>query len=182
MTKSATNFYLYEAQNMMTISLIAALTKNRVIGKDNDLPWSLPDDMKYFMNTTKGHHVIMGRKNYESIPHKFRPLPNRVNIVVTRQQQYQAPHCHVMHSVEDALALAKQNNEAEVFVIGGAEIYHQALPLAHRLYLTEIDAILEGDTYFPKFDQQQWRAVSRTPHPADERHAYPFEIVIYEHT
>ena len=84
MTKSATNFYLYEAQNMMTISLIAALTKNRVIGKDNDLPWSLPDDMKYFMNTTKGHHVIMGRKNYESIPHKFRPLPNRVNIVVTR--------------------------------------------------------------------------------------------------
>jgi len=110
----------------MTISLIAALTRNRVIGKNNDLPWHLPDDMKYFMQTTKEHPVIMGRKNYDSIPEKFRPLPNRTNIVVTRQRDFVAPGCKVVHSLEEALDEATNITTDEIFIIGGAEIYRQA--------------------------------------------------------
>lgn len=164
----------------MTISLIAALTKNRVIGKNNDLPWHLPDDMKYFMQTTKGHHVIMGRKNYQSIPEKFRPLPNRTNVVVTRQAAFTAPGCSVVHSVEQALALAQSNHETEVFIIGGAEIYREGFGYANRLYLTEIDATLEGDTFFPVFDKKQWTETARRHHPADARHAFAFDFVVYE--
>ena len=164
----------------MIISLIAALSKNRAIGKNNDLPWHLPDDMKYFMQTTSGHHVIMGRKNYESLPEKFRPLPNRTNIVVTRQMNFAAPNCIVTHSIEDALAIARKNNEQEVFIIGGAEIYNQGFAMANRLYLTEIHATIEGDTYFPSFDKSQWREVSRKPHLADERHKFPFDFVVFE--
>jgi len=164
----------------MIISLIAAVSKNLVIGKNNDLPWHLPDDMKYFMQTTKEHYVIMGRKNYESIPEKFRPLPNRTNIVVTRKQDFQAPHCIVVHSIEAGLALAKQANQQETFIIGGAEIYKLGLPIANRLYLTEIDALIEGDTYFPQINMQDWKEVSRKHHEVDARHAYAFDFVIYE--
>ncbi|QOI95992.1 MAG: dihydrofolate reductase [Flammeovirgaceae bacterium] len=164
----------------MIISLIAALTKNRVIGKNNDLPWHLPDDMKYFMQTTKGHHVIMGRKNYQSIPEKFRPLPNRTNIVVTRQSEFSAPGCIVVHSVEQGLEVARNNNETEVFIIGGSEIYRAGFAYAEKLYLTEIDTTLEGDTYFPLFDKQQWREIARRHHPADDRHAHAFDFVVYE--
>lgn len=164
----------------MIISLIAALTQNRVIGKNNDLPWSLPDDMKYFMETTMNHHVIMGRKNWDSIPVKFRPLPKRVNIVVTRQGSFSAPGANVVNNLADALALAADAKEPEVFVIGGAEIYHLALPQAHRLYLTEIQTKLAGDTYFPTFDAASWREVSRKHHAADARHAYAFDFVVYE--
>jgi len=164
----------------MIISLIAALTENQVIGKNNDLPWHLPDDMKYFMQTTKQHHVIMGRKNYDSIPEKFRPLPNRTNIVVTRQDNFNAPNCSVVNSIEKAVSLAKENNERELFVIGGAEIYKLAMPLADKLYLTEIRTELEGDTYFPIFDTDQWKEVSRVHHIADERHAYAFDFVVYD--
>jgi dihydrofolate reductase len=164
----------------MKISLIAALSKNHVIGKNNDLPWHLPDDMKYFMQTTKAHHVIMGRKNYESIPEKFRPLPNRTNIVVTRQQHYNAPDCLLVNSLEEALQIAAANNQQEVFIIGGAEIYHQGFALATQLYLTEIEGVIEGDTYFPDFDKSHWKEISRTHHSADERHKYPFDFVVYE--
>lgn len=164
----------------MTISLIAALSRNRVIGRNNDLPWHLPDDMKYFMQTTKGHHVIMGRKNYDSIPEKFRPLPNRVNIVVTRQPTLTLPNCTVVHSLEEAVAIAREAGEQELFVIGGAAIYQLGIPLANRLYLTEIDATLSGDTYFPAFDKNNWKETSRHHHSADERHAYAFDFVIYE--
>jgi dihydrofolate reductase len=164
----------------MKISLIAALTQNHVIGKNNDLPWHLPDDMKYFMQTTKQHHVIMGRKNYESIPEKFRPLPNRTNIVVTHQSNFHAPNCTVVNSLEQGIALAKKNNEQEFFVIGGAEIYKLAMPFANRLYLTEIQTELEGDTYFPTLDKQHWAEVSRSQHKADEKHLYAFDFVIYE--
>src|SRR5688572_23817102 len=154
----------------MIISLIAALSNNRVIGKNNDLPWHLPDDMKYFMQTTKGHHVIMGRKNYDSIPEKFRPLPNRTNIVVTRQKNFVAQGCTIVNSIEEGLQIAKSNNEKEVFIIGGAEIYNQGFAMATRLYLTEILVQLEGDTYFPEFNKTQWKEVSRVHHLADERH------------
>ena len=164
----------------MIVSLIAALAKNRVIGKNNDLPWRLPDDMKYFMETTKGHCVVMGRKNYDSLPLKFRPLTNRTNIVVTRQQNFDAPGCIVVHSMEDALKVARQQKEEEVFIMGGAEIYAQALNVAHRLYLTEIDANIEGDTFFPPVIYTLYKEISRTHHAADEKHRYPFDFVVYE--
>src|SRR5690349_18925210 len=122
----------------MIISHIAAMAENRVIGKNNDLPWRLPDDMKFFMQTTKGHHVIMGRKNYDSLHEKFKPLPHRTNIVVTRQKKFNAPGCTVVNSVEEAIEIARKNNEPEAFVIGGAEIYRLTLPYTNRIYLTEI--------------------------------------------
>ncbi|MBP9925918.1 MAG: dihydrofolate reductase [Cyclobacteriaceae bacterium] len=164
----------------MIISLIAALAKNRIIGKNNDLPWHLPDDMKYFMQTTKEHYVIMGRKNYESIPEKFRPLPNRTNIVVTRKKDFQAPNCIVVNSLQEGLTLGSNANQEEVFIIGGSEIYKLGLPLANKLYLTEIDAVIEGDTYFPSIDLNEWKEVSRNHHEKDIRHAHAFDFVIYE--
>lgn len=163
----------------MIISMIAAVSRNGVIGKNNDLPWKLPDDMKYFMETTKGHHAIMGRKNYESIPHKFKPLPNRTNIVVTRQKNFNAPGCLVVDSLEKGLAIARDNQEAEAFVIGGAEIYKLGLRYANRLYLTEINAEIQGDTFFPEYDRARWEETSRRHHDKDERHAYDFDFVIY---
>lgn len=164
----------------MIISLIAALSKNRVIGKNNDLPWYLPDDSKYFMQTTRGHHAIMGRKNYDSIPQKFKPLPNRTNIVVTRQTSFNAPGCIVVNSLDRALEISRGNGEKEAFVIGGAEIYKLALAQADRLYLTEIDAVIQGDTFFPEFDKSEWREISRNHHTSDERHPYKFDFVVYE--
>ncbi|MFN8888063.1 MAG: dihydrofolate reductase [Cyclobacteriaceae bacterium] len=164
----------------MIISLIAARTKNGVIGKTNDLPWHLPDDMKYFMQTTSTHYVVMGRKNYDSIPEKFRPLPNRTNIVVTRQVGFTAPKCIVVHSLADAIQLGESNTQHELFIIGGAEIYQLAMPFANRLYLTEIQTELEGDTFFPFFDPKDWKEVSRNHHPADDRHLFAFDFVIYE--
>lgn len=164
----------------MIVSAIAALSRNRVIGKNNDLPWRLPDDMKFFMETTKGHHVIMGRKNYDSLHEKYKPLPQRTNIVITRQQELKAPGCTVLHAVEPALDLARNNDEPECFIIGGAEIYQLAMPYTTRLYLTEIDAVIEGDTFFPETDPSDWKEVSRTHHAADQRHAYAFDIVVYD--
>ncbi|MDZ4714527.1 MAG: dihydrofolate reductase [Cytophagales bacterium] len=164
----------------MIISLIAALTKNRVIGKNNDLPWHLPDDMKHFMQTTKEHHVLMGRKNLDSIPEKFRPLPNRINIVLSRQRELKAPGCVVVHTLTEGVDFARQAGEQELFIIGGSDIYQLAMPQAHRLYLTEIDATLQGDTFFPEFDMLKWKEVSRKHHPTDDRHAFAFDLVIYE--
>ena len=164
----------------MIISMIAAVSKNQVIGKNNDLPWKLPDDMKFFMETTKGHHAIMGRKNYESIPHKFKPLPNRPNIVVTRQNNFNAPGCIVVDSLEKGLAIARDNQEAEAFIIGGAEIYKLGMSYANRLYLTEINAEIQGDTFFPQYDKAKWLEISRVHHDKDERHSYEFDFVIYD--
>ena len=164
----------------MIISAIAALSKNKVIGKNNDLPWRLPDDMKFFMETTKGHHVILGRKNYDSLHEKYKPLPERTNIVITRQNGFQAPGCIVLHAIEPALKIAEKNSEEECFIIGGAEIYQLAMPHTTRLYLTEIDAHIDGDTYFPDIRKEDWTEMSRKHHPADQRHAYAFDIVVYD--
>ncbi len=164
----------------MKVSLVAAVAANGVIGKDNDLPWRLPDDMKFFMGKTKGHHVILGRKNYESLPAKFKPLPERTNIVVTRQKDYEADGCIVVHRFEDALAYAKKNGEHEVMVVGGSDIYKLSLPFADYLYLTEVQAAVDGDVYFPKFDRAVWQEISRKHHPADERHKFAFDFVVYE--
>nr|AIA13894.1 Dihydrofolate reductase [uncultured bacterium] len=160
--------------------MIAALSKNHVIGKNNDLPWKLPDDMKFFMQKTKGHHTIMGRKNYDSIPEKFKPLPNRTNIVVTRQINFKAPGCIVVDSLQEGLTIAKNNSELEAFIIGGAEIYKLGFPFATRLYLTEIHAEIIGDTFFPEFNMKEWKEISRQHHSKDERHAYSFDFVVYE--
>src|SRR6187402_1762920 len=164
----------------MIISLIAALSENRVIGKNNDLPWHLPDDMKYFMQTTKGHYVIMGRKNYDSIPEKFKPLPNRTNIVVTRQPDFRAPGCIVVNTLEEAVKIARNNGEKETFIIGGAEIYNLGFSLADKLYITEINTVLDGDTHFPEFNKKDWKEISRVHHSNDERHAFDFDFVVYE--
>ena len=164
----------------MIISIIAAVAKNRVIGKANDLPWRLPDDMKFFMQTTNGHHVIMGRKNYESLPEKFKPLPNRTNIVVTRQKNYGATGCTAVHELSDGINLAKANDEKELFIIGGAEIYKLALPITDTLYLTEIDAEIDGDTFFPEWNKQNWKEISRQHHPVDSKHKFAFDFVVYK--
>lgn len=163
----------------MIISLIAALTRNSVIGKNNGLPWHLPDDMKYFMQTTKGHHVLMGRKNYDSIPEKFRPLPNRTNILLTRQKDFDAPNCLVVNSLDAGVDIAQKAAESELFIIGGSDIYQLGFPISNRLYLTEIQTELPGDTFFPSFDKSRWTEVSRKHHPVDDRHAYAFDYVIY---
>jgi dihydrofolate reductase len=164
----------------MVISLIAALSKNRVIGRNNDLPWKLPDDMKYFMETTTGSSVIMGRKNYDSLPPKFKPLPKRTNIVVTRQKNFKAPGCQVVHSFYDAVIVAKQTGDQEVFNIGGADLFKLGMNVTNRMYLTEIDAVVDGDVFFPEFDKSAWKETSRRHHPADERHVFAFDFVVYD--
>lgn len=165
----------------MKISLIAAVAENGVIGRNNELPWHLPDDFAYFKRKTSHHPIIMGRKSLESLG---KPLPNRTNIVLTRNPNFTANGVTVVHTLEEALAEARTISEAkqinEFFVIGGAEIYKMALLTANVLYLTEIKQAYEGDAYFPTFDKREWQEVSRIPHPADERHAVPFDFVEYE--
>jgi dihydrofolate reductase len=155
----------------MTISAIVAIARNLAIGHQNQIPWYLPADLKYFKRVTTGHHVIMGRKSFESIG---RPLPNRTNVVVTRDPFFVATGCTVAHSLREALALARANGETEAFIIGGGEVYRQAMPLLHRLYLTEVGVEPDGaDVFFPKVDETEWREVSREAHPADEENQYP---------
>lgn len=160
--------------------MIAAMTRNRVIGKDNDLPWHLPDDFKFFKQTTEGHFVLMGRKNFESLPPKFKPLPNRPNVIITRKLTYDGQGAQVVHSLEEALDLAREANETEAFIIGGGEIFTIGLEHANRMYLTEIETELEGDTLFPEFDRSHWKEIMRKHHSADERHKFAFDFVIYE--
>ncbi|HMJ70972.1 MAG TPA: dihydrofolate reductase [Cyclobacteriaceae bacterium] len=164
----------------MIVSLIAAVTENNVIGRNNDLPWKLPDDMKYFMETTKGHAVIMGRKNFDSLPPKFKPLKDRFNIVLSRREEVGFDVC-VVHSIEEAYQQAeKAGQDPEVFVIGGEQIFNLAMARADRLYITEIKTKLDGDTFFPAYNKSEWKEVSRKPHPTDDRHAYAFDFVLYE--
>lgn len=160
-----------------TLTLIAAVARNGVIGRDNRLPWHLPADLKHFKALTTGHAVIMGRKTWESLPEKFRPLPGRQNIVVTRNAGYAAAGTNVVTSLADAVAAA---GGSEAFVIGGAELYVAALPLADRLQLTEIDADYEGDTWFPPRDPRQWRETTRDVQRDEAGLGYAF--VSYERT
>ncbi|WP_436515875.1 dihydrofolate reductase [Ekhidna sp. To15] len=163
----------------MIISMIAAMGSNRVIGKDNDIPWHLPDDFKYFKDTTKGHHVIMGRKNWESLPHSFQPLPGRTNIIITRQPDYDAMGEPVVQSLDEALEIAKQHNESEAFIIGGGEIYRMGLAHADKIYLTEINEAFNGQVTFPDIDKSEWVEISRKHHPIDDRHKFSFDFVVY---
>ncbi|OUV70025.1 MAG: diacylglycerol kinase [Flavobacteriales bacterium TMED123] len=165
----------------MKVSLIVAASENGVIGKDNDLIWHLPKDMRFFKDTTMGHHVIMGRKNFESIPHKFRPLPNRTNVVITRQTAYKADGCMVVSSIEEALQIAKHNGEDEAFIIGGGQIYKLALEanLVDKIYLTKVHQSFEGDTFFPGLNKD-WKEISRIQNQADEKHLYNFDFITLE--
>ena len=165
----------------MVVSLIVAVSENNVIGKDNDLIWNFPNDMKYFKDTTKGHFVIMGRKNFESIPNKYRPLPNRTNVIVTRQNKYQAEGCIVVHSIEDAIKKAKIAADTEPFIIGGGEIYQLALKsqLIERIYLTRIHHHYDGDTFFPTLGKE-WKLVNSKKPSADNKHIYNYDFEIYE--
>ena len=141
------------------LSLIAAVARNRAIGKDNQLLWHLPEDMKHFRETTRGKPVVMGRKTWESLPEKFRPLPGRQNIVVSRDPAYKAHGADLAGSLEGALALA--GGAEEVFVIGGEQLYRAALPFADRLYLTEVELEPEADAFFPELNPAVWQEVER---------------------
>jgi dihydrofolate reductase len=161
----------------MKLSLIAAVAENGVIGHAGDLAWRLPGDMKFFKQTTSGHHILMGRKTWESIG---RPLPNRTMVVITRQPDYVADGCQVVDSLEAGVELARTAGETEAFVIGGAEIYALALPRADRLYLTRVHAEFEGDTVFPDFDPTSWTQTLHEPHPADDNNPYPYTFTVLE--
>ncbi len=157
------------------ISIIAAIGKNRELGFKDKLLWRLPDDLKRFKKITTGHAIVMGRKTYETIG---RPLPDRKNIVITRNDAYLAPGCIVVSSLDEAIEAA--GGDSEVFVMGGGEIYALALASADRMYLTFVDAATPADTFFPEFNAADWKLVSEEPHAADDRHAYPFVFRIYD--
>ncbi len=162
----------------MILSAIAAIGKNNELGKGNDLVFKMPADMKYFRDTTRGHAIIMGRKNFESLP--AGPLPNRRNIVITRNTDYKPDGVEIVHSLEEALALFKDSNE-EVFNIGGGEIFRMAMPLTDRLYITRVDATCDADVFFPEIGPE-WREMSREEHPADAENAWPYTFIMYEKT
>jgi dihydrofolate reductase len=157
------------------ISLIVAAAENGVIGQGNALPWRLPEDLKRFKSLTMGKPVIMGRKTWDSIG---RPLPGRRNVVISRQPALKLDGADVANSLQ--AALVRVTTDPEVFVIGGAEIYRQVLPLAQRVHLTEVHAHIDGDAHFPLLDPAHWREVAREAHAADERHAYAYSFVTYE--
>lgn len=157
------------------VSIIVAAAENNAIGKDNQLLWHLPNDLKFFKQTTLDKSIIMGRKTFESLG---KPLPRRRNIIVTRQPGYIAVGAEVAHSLAEALSLC--TGEKEVFIGGGAEIYRQSLPFVDRIYLTRVHADIQGDSYFIDVDEREWKLGSSESHPADERHAFGYTFEIYE--
>ncbi|MCB8985114.1 MAG: dihydrofolate reductase [Ardenticatenaceae bacterium] len=162
----------------MIISLIAAMDKNRVIGQNGRLPWRLPADMQHFVALTMGKPVIMGRKTYDSIQPKYKPLHGRTNIILTHNRDYEAPGCIVIHTIDQALAAAAAADE--VMVIGGAAVYRQFLPHADRLYLTIIHAAFDGDAQFPPYDESAWTITAREAHEPDEKNPYSYEFITLE--
>jgi len=156
--------------------MIAAMTEQRVIGIKNTLPWKLPNDMKWFRQNTLGKPIVMGRKTFESFGAK--PLPGRTNIIITRDQSYQAEDCVVVYSIDEALKAA--GDVDEVMIIGGASFYEQMLPKADRLYLTFVEAEIEGDAWFPEFDLNDWNEIESIHHEKDEKNAYPHKFVIFD--
>ena len=159
------------------ISLIVAMYKNNAIGYKNDLPWHLPADLKYFKKITTGHPIIMGRKTRDSIG---RNLPNRTNIVITRNKEYQETDCLVFYSVDEWRKWSKTQEEQEMFIIGGAEIFKETLASADRLYITKIDAEYPGDTFFPPLDWSNWKLISETEGQKDEKNPVDYCFLVYE--
>jgi dihydrofolate reductase len=161
------------AERAPLISMVVAATDNDVIGRDNGMPWHLPDDLKYFKARTMGKPMLMGRKTFESIG---KPLPGRTSIVLTRDREWRAPDgVVVVHSINEALARA--GSAPELCVIGGAEVFRLVWPRAKRLFLTRIHASIAGDTFFPKPDPREWKEIERVEHAVDDRHAYPMSFV-----
>jgi Dihydrofolate reductase len=161
----------------MIVSAIVATAKNNVIGANNDIPWYLPADLKYFKKVTLNHHIIMGRKCFESIG---RPLPKRSNVIVTRNPFFIASNCLVVHSIEKALSIAKENGEEEAFIIGGGEIYTLGMPYLDRLYLTEVDLEVEGTVFFPEINPDKWTLSSEEAHLADDKNAFNYTFKVFD--
>jgi dihydrofolate reductase len=154
------------------VSMVVAATENDVIGRDNGMPWHLPDDLRYFKARTMGKPMLMGRKTFESIG---KPLPGRTSLVMTRDSSWHADGAVIVRSLDEALDWAR--NAPELCVVGGAEVFRLAWPHAGRLFLTRIHAQIPGDTFFPKIDPGEWRETERTEHPADDRHAYAMSFI-----
>jgi len=163
------------------LSLMVAKASNRVIGRNNKLPWYLPNDLKYFKQVTFGKPVIMGRKTWDSLG---KPLPGRTNIVITRQPDFQAEGAKVVATLDEAVTMAENvafiEGQDEAVVMGGAEIYALALPKADRLYLTEVHAEVDGDTWFPEYDTAEWKEIGREDFPAEGPNPYDYSFVVYE--
>ena len=164
-----------QQNNKPRLSLIVAMAKNRVIGADNRIPWHLPNELKLFKSLTMGHHIVMGRRTYESIG---RLLPGRTTVIVTRQKDYAVEGAVVAHSVREAIDACKGDDE--IFVIGGADLFRETLPVADRLYLTTVDAEPEGDTFMPAFDDSQWNETSAKSFDRDEKHAYSYRLSVLD--
>ena len=169
-------------KNILNIKLIVAASENNVIGIKNDLPWHLPDDMLFFKKTTKNSIVIMGKKNYLSIPKKFRPLSGRVNIILSRKAGFTAENCLIAHSLEKGISLAKQQKNENIFIIGGGEVYKYALEknLVDTIYLTRIHTKIDGDTFFPEINMKNWKITYKENHGKDDRHKYAFTFLTLE--
>lgn len=165
----------------MKVVLIVAMDSERGIGRNNDLMWHLPEDMKFFKEKTSGQIVVMGRKNYDSIPERFRPLPNRENVVLTRNTDFEADGCKVFHSLNECLVAYEDETERTVFIIGGGEIYRLALEheAVDEMYITYVDKAYGADTFFPEFDENNWQVSSLFSQPVDEKHKASFEVKHY---
>lgn len=162
----------------MIISLIAAASENNVIGKNNQLPWHLPVDMKFFKNTTWGMPMIMGRKTFES--NGYKPLAGRINIVITKQKDFKAEGVVIVNNWNDAMFVAKDSDCKEVFVIGGGEIYKEVINKADRIYMTRVHTLIDGDVFFPEFDKKKWKLQSKRDCFADEKHSYDYSFELWE--
>jgi dihydrofolate reductase len=161
----------------MIISCIVAVAKNNVIGKNNNIPWYLPADLKYFKNTTLNHHVIMGRNCYESIG---KPLPKRTNIIITKDAYFISSNCLVARSIPEALHMAHDNGEEEVFIIGGGQIYEQTVDLWDKLYITEVDLNVDGDVFFPNIDLNTWKLLYDEHHTKDDKNNWDYTFKIFQ--
>ena len=156
------------------ITLIAAVSENNALGKDNQLLWHLPDDFKRFKNITSGHHIIMGRKTFESFP---KPLPNRTHVIITRQKDYQPEACLIVDSLAKAISVCP--TDKELFIIGGGEIYKQSIEMADKLDITRVHHTFDADTFFPEIDLTKWKLTSLEYHPKDEKHQFDFTFETY---
>ena len=161
----------------MTISLVVAASENNAIGKNNQLIWHLPNDLKFFKNTTWGFPVIMGRKSFESVN---KPLPGRTNIVITTNPDWKVETVIVVKNLKDAIQKAAETNSKQIFIIGGGEIYKQSMDIADSIYITRVHADLEGDTFFPEIDKSKWKLTSNQDFEADEKHAYSYSFQIWK--
>ena len=166
---------------MTKVSLIVAMDRNRGIGRDNDLMWHLPNDMRFFKETTENQIVVMGRKNYDSIPEKYRPLPNRENVILTKNTSFEASNCSVFHSLDAALSAYQSDKNRKLFIIGGGQIYKLALEakILEEMFITHIDGNYDADTFFPDLNESDWNKELLMSQAIDERHRHGFKVFRY---